>query len=251
MTGRFSLDGKRALVTGASSGIGRAIAVAFAEAGADVALLARREDLLAEVAAEIESLGRRGLAIHCDVTESAEVEAAVQRVVEGLGGIDILVNNAGGNRFMGPLVTWRESGWDKAMQLNLKSVFLVLKAAGPHLLAQGSGSVINIASVAGLRSTPALAPYAAAKAAVVNLTRSLAVEWAAAGVRVNAIAPGLVATDQNAWADETVKAEMARSIPLGRWATPEDIAGPAVFLASDASSYVTGQILAVDGGTVA
>ncbi|MFA5785823.1 MAG: SDR family NAD(P)-dependent oxidoreductase [Actinomycetota bacterium] len=247
----FSLEGKRALVTGASAGIGRAIAIAYAEAGADVAVVARRENLLAEAVGEIEAKGRRGLAIRGDVTVSEDVDRAVSETVEGLGGIDILVNNAGGSPFHGPITAWRESGFDKVVALNLKSTFLFCKAAGPHLLSGGSGSVINLVSVAGLRSTPYFYPYGAAKAGIANLTKSLAVEWAPAGVRVNAIAPGWTLTELTAWADEQAKAEMAKTIPMGRWARPEEMAYAAVFLASAAASYITGQVLAVDGGVLA
>jgi NAD(P)-dependent dehydrogenase (short-subunit alcohol dehydrogenase family) len=247
----IDLQGKTALVTGASRGIGRAIAEGYADAGADVALLARNEELLGEVAAAVEGRGRRAVVLVCDVTDRDGVEAAVEEAVAGLGRLDVVVNNAGGNNFMSPFTTMRFSGWEKAQRLNVDSTVHVCQAVGPHLLAQGSGSVINVASVAGLAATPFMSHYGAAKAAVLSLTRSLAVEWAHANVRVNALVPGWVATDltEFARADGGAAGQALISrVPMQRWATADEMTGPAVFLGSDASSFVTGQALVVDGG---
>jgi NAD(P)-dependent dehydrogenase (short-subunit alcohol dehydrogenase family) len=251
--GLFDLTGKNAFVTGASRGIGRAIAVAFAEAGADVALVARSADGLAETAEAIDVLGRRAIVIPADVTSYDAVADAVGRAIDQLGWLDIVVNNAGGSNFMVPFRDLRLSGWDKLMQLNLSSTVYVCHAVAGHLLDRGQGSVINVASVAGVASSPTMSPYGASKAAVISLTKSLAVEWAKDGVRVNALCPGWTATDLNRmlWEDPVIGPATIASTPMGRWATADEMAGPALFLASDASSYLTGQALVVDGGQTA
>lgn len=245
------LEGRSALVTGASRGIGRVIAEGFAAAGADVALVARTEDALREVAAEIERNGRKALVLPCDVTDAAAVRAAVDRTAEVFGTLDVVVNNAGGTPFRAPLTEMRFAGWEKAMRLNVDSAVHVCQAAAPYLT-RGSGSVINMASVAGLVGSPELSHYAAAKAALVSLTRSLAVEWAPT-VRVNALCPGWTATELNRmlWEDEQISATLMAGVPMGRWARAEEMVAPAVFLASDASSYMTGQVLVIDGGQTA
>jgi 2-deoxy-D-gluconate 3-dehydrogenase len=247
-TPSFSLDGRVAYVTGASRGIGRAIALALAAAGSDVALAARSEADLAAVAAEVEAMGRRALVLAGDVTDAAVVADGVGRAVDDLGGLDVVVNNAGGTRFVSPLVGLREEGWDKVLTLNLKSAFLVSKAAAPHLLGRGRGSVVNIASVAGIRGAPGLSFYAAAKGGLIQLTRSLAKEWAGSGVRVNAISPGFIETDLSRPAGPDFVESTLPSIPQGRWGRPDEVAAVAVFLASDAASYVNGANVVVDGG---
>ncbi|MFI6604557.1 SDR family NAD(P)-dependent oxidoreductase [Nonomuraea sp. NPDC050536] len=250
--GAFGLDGRKALVTGASKGIGRAIALAYAEAGADVALVSRSAEALSEVAKEVEALGRQALVIPADLTDREAAAASVQAAIEGLGHVDIVVNNAGGSNFLVEFKDLRLSGWDKLMRLNLDSAMTVCHAIAPHLLERRTGSVINVASVAAL-GAPLLAPYAAAKAGLVALTKTLAVEWAGAGVRVNALCPGWTATDlnRNLWEDEPTSASTVAGVPMRRWGTPEEMAHPAVFLASDASAYMTGQILFIDGGATA
>jgi len=249
----FSLEGKIAYVTGASRGIGRAIAAGFAQHGADVALAARSVEGLEETAALVQAAGQRALVVECDVTDTAAVEASVARTIEELGGLDIVVNNAGGLRFMSPLVGMREEGWHKVLDLNLSSAFRVCKAVGPHLLGQGRGCVINIASIEGVEPTPLRANYSAAKAGLISMTRVLAQEWAPIGVRVNVLSPGAVETD--IWGalskDENFVKMTLDQIPMGRWAQPEEIVGAAVFLASEAASYVTGANLIVDGGWTA
>ena len=249
----IDLAGKTALVTGASRGIGRTIAVGYAAAGADVAISARSADNLAETKAAVEALGRKAFAVPADVNDPDAIRRMVDDAVAALGHLDAVVNNAGGTSFMVPFTDLRFDGWTKVMRLNTESVVHVMQAVGPHLLERGRGSVVNVASVAGLGGTPAVTPYASAKAAVVNLTRSVAIEWAPAGVRVNALCPGWTATDLNRalWENADVSAAMTATIPMGRWAQPEEMVGAAVFLASDASSYVTGQALVVDGGIVA
>jgi NAD(P)-dependent dehydrogenase (short-subunit alcohol dehydrogenase family) len=249
----FDLTGKAALVTGASRGIGRAIAVGLASAGADVALAARDVEQLDAVRSEIDAAGRRSVVVPTDVSDPEAVRGMVARAIEELGSLDVLVNNAGGSSFMGPFTDMRFRGWEKVMRLNVESIVHACQAIAPHLLERGSGSIINIASVAGLSGSPALAAYGASKAAVVSLTKTLAIEWGSAGIRVNALCPGWTATDLNKdlWSNEQLSAAMMTRVPLARWATPEEMVGPAVFLAADASSYVTGQVLVADGGMTA
>jgi NAD(P)-dependent dehydrogenase (short-subunit alcohol dehydrogenase family) len=245
----FDLTGKKALVTGASRGIGRGIAVAYAAAGADVALLARNADLLAEVAEEIEALGRRAVVATADVLDVEATRAATAQAIEALGGLDILVNNAGGNSFSIPVAQMRMSGWEKTLRLNLDSIVHITQESLPAL-GEGGGSIINISSVAGLRGAPTMAHYGAAKAALISLTQSLAVETAWMGVRVNALVPGWIDTDLTDFlraSDEAERAALSR-VPMQRWGRVEEIAEPAVFLASDAASFMTGQVLIVDGG---
>jgi NAD(P)-dependent dehydrogenase (short-subunit alcohol dehydrogenase family) len=247
------LTGKTALVTGASRGIGRAIAVGLARAGADVALSARDEALLAEVRGEVEALGRRAVVLPADVTDAEACAQLAADAIAGLGGLDVLVNNAGGSSYMGPFTELRFRGWEKVMRLNVDSIVHLSQAVGRHMLERRSGSVINVASVAGLKGTPELVPYGASKAAVISITKSLALEWGPSGVRVNALCPGWTRTDLNAplWGDEALAAHMVSTTGLKRWAEAEEMVGPTVFLASDASSFVTGQALAVDGGETA
>jgi NAD(P)-dependent dehydrogenase (short-subunit alcohol dehydrogenase family) len=253
MSARFDLSGKNALVTGASRGIGRAIALGFAQEGADVALASRDTGSLEELRGEIEALGRRAYVIATDVMDAGSIAAMAQGAIDQLGSVDILVNNAGGSSYMGPFTTLRFSGWEKTMRLNVDSIVHACQAIGPHMLERGSGSIINVASVASLVGTPELAPYGASKAAVLSLTRTLAIEWGGSAVRVNALCPGWTRTALNAdlWGDEQISTAMMERVPLGRWADAEEMVGPAVFLASDAASYLTGQALVVDGGQTA
>ncbi len=246
----FSMAGKKALVTGASRGIGQVIAVAFAQAGADVAVTARGVDGLAATAGQVRALGREAFEIPADLTGQEAAEAAVTEAIGRLGQLDVVVNNAGGSNFVVPFLDMRLSGWEKVLRLNLDATMWICRAAGAHMTARGSGSVINVASVAGLAASPFLAPYGAAKAAVVSLTKTLATEWGRTGVRVNALCPGWTATDLNRGLWDTPDGGQATiaNVPMGRWARPGEMAGPAVFLASEASSFMTGQVLVVDGG---
>ncbi len=251
--GMFDLTGKTAFVTGASRGIGRAIAVALAEAGADVALVARSADGLAETAESITAVGRAAYVIPADVTSYDAVADAAAAAIDKLGYVDVVVNNAGGSNFMVPFRDLRLSGWDKLIQLNLSSAVYVCHAFAGHLLDRGRGSVINVASVAGVAAAPLLTPYGAAKAGLISLTKSLAVEWAAHGIRVNALCPGWTATDlnKNLWQDAMAGPATVASVPMQRWGTAEEMTGAAVFLACEASSYMTGQVVVVDGGQTA
>jgi len=246
----FDLTGKKAFVTGASRGIGRVIAVALADAGADVALVARSADGLAETAEGVEAAGRKAIVIPADVTSYDAVAESVTAAIDQLGEVDVVVNNAGGSNFMVPFRDLRLPGWDKLLRLNLTSAVYVCHAFAPHLLDRGQGSVINVASVAGIAASPLMSPYGAAKAGLISLTQSLASEWGEAGVRVNALCPGWTATDLNRtlWEDPAVGPATVASTAMKRWAAPEEMAGPAVFLASNASSFMTGQTLVVDGG---
>lgn len=248
--GSFSLEGKVAIVTGASRGIGRAIALGLAEAGANVALAARTEQDLKEVAAEIEGYGRKAIVIPTDVTDREQIQQMVDRTVAELGGLQVLVNNAGGTRFMSPLVALRPEGWDKVLALNLDSVFHATQIGAQAMLAGGGGSIIQIASVAGIMGAQGLSFYSAAKGGVRLMTQAVAKELAQSGVRVNSIAPGWIATDLNETmrADEASLAMAISMVPMGRLGEPEEIVGAAVYLASDASSYVTGSTIVIDGG---
>ena len=249
----FDLTGKTAFVTGASRGIGRSIAVALADAGADLALVARTAEGLADTADDVIAAGRKAVVLPADVTDQASVADAVAGAIDQLGHVDIVINNAGGSNFMVPFRDLRLTGWDKLMRLNLSSAVYVCQAFAPHLLDRGSGSVINVASVAGVASAPLISPYGAAKAGLISLTKTLAVEWAADNVRVNALCPGWTATDlnRNLWDDPVSGPATVAAVPMRRWASAREMAGPAVFLASDASSYMTGQVLVVDGGQLA
>ena len=245
----FDLTWKTALVTGASRGIGAAIAAAFVRAGAKVAVNSRGAEQLRKTADEVGA----AVVLPGDVTDEQAAQEVVAGAIEGLGQLDVIVNNVGGNGVMVPFPQLRFAGWTKVMRLNVDSAVHVLQAAAPHLLERRTGSVINVASVAGLSATPAMAQYGASKAALISLTRTLAVEWASTGVRVNALCPGWTATDLNRtlWENEEIYAGLTATIPMGRWAKAEEMAGPAVFLASDASSFMTGQTLVVDGGQTA
>lgn len=245
------LDGKIALVTGGSKGIGRAIALAFAQAGANVSLAARGPEDLEKAAGEVEALGRRALAVPTDVTDQGQVQALVDRTVAEMGTIDILVNNAGAAPFLSTFDQIRLAGFEKYFGITFTGAVHCTHAAAPILLEKGTGGcVINVASVAAYIASPGLTYYAAAKAAMVSLTKTLAREWAPRGVRVNAIAPGFVETEMNAVARENPEfyEGVLSTIPMGRWGTPEDVANVALFLASDAASFMTGSVVVVDGG---
>lgn len=245
----FRLDGKVALVTGTSRGLGQAAAVALAEAGADVALLDR--NLAQETAEKITALGRRVHLVRLDLVAAKpeELDAAVQSVVDALGRIDILVNNAGIIR-RAPLLEHPASDWDDVLTVNLDAVFHLSRAASRRFVAQGGGKIINVASMLSFQGGILVPGYTASKHAVAGLTKAFANELAARGVNVNAIAPGYMATDNTAQlrADEARERSIADRIPAGRWGTPADLQGAFVFLASAASDYLNGAIIPVDGG---
>jgi NAD(P)-dependent dehydrogenase (short-subunit alcohol dehydrogenase family) len=246
----FSLTGKTALVTGASRGIGREIALAYADAGADVAVLARSAEPLNELASEIRDRGRTAIALSCDVSEPTEITSAVDQALESLGKLDILVNNAGGPLFNAPFLEIRPDGWRRALELNLLSVVGFCQAVGAHMVERSTGSVINVDSIGAAHPAPLVSPYCAAKAAVVSLTQALAQEWGSAGVRVNAVAPGWIRTEINRTIYEQPETAetISRRVPSRRWGEPGDLTGVAVWLASDASSYVSGAHIPIDGG---
>lgn len=245
----FDLDGRRALVTGASSGLGAGFARMLAKAGAELVLAARRMEPLEALAAEIEETGGKAIAVSMDVISAESVAKAFARIAETGEPADIVVNNSGVSR-NGWIAEMDEADWDVVMDTNLKGVWRVAKAGANALMAAGkTGSVINIASITGRRGSPTIAAYAASKAGVEHLTRAMAIEWARAGVRVNAIAPGYFLTDINADFFETGPGEeMRKRIPMKRLGQLEELAGPLLLLASDAGSYMTGSTITVDGG---
>ncbi|MDM8150174.1 SDR family oxidoreductase [Priestia megaterium] len=244
----FSLDGKVAAITGATRGIGRSMAIALAEAGSDIALLQRSKEFLG-VKEEIERLGRKCFIVNCDLENASEVSEAISSVVAYFGKLDILINNAGIQR-RSPAVDFAEEDWDAVMNVNLKTVWLLCQQAGRQMLKQGSGKIINMASLLSYQGGITVPAYAAAKGGVAQLTKALSNEWAAKGVNVNGIVPGYIATDMNEALinDETRSRQIIERIPAGRWGQADDFKGAVVFLASDASAYIHGHLLAVDGG---
>jgi NAD(P)-dependent dehydrogenase (short-subunit alcohol dehydrogenase family) len=238
-----------AVVTGASRGLGRAMAVALAAAGAHVALAARSKPDLEETAHQVEQHGVRALVATTDVTRYDEVDALVARTIDTLGGLDVLVNNSGIARTM-PLAEATPDDWRAIVDVNLTGVFNGCRAVAPHLIARRSGKVINLASVLGAVGLPGYALYAATKGGVIALTRTLGVEWARHNIQVNAIAPGWFVTDMNeaAFADARVNERLTRDIPMRRTGRLEEIGPLAVFLASSASDFMTGQTIFLDGG---
>ena len=245
-----ALDGRVGVVTGAGRGIGRAIALAFAAAGADVVLASRTLDELDAVASEVERVGRRALVVPTDMADADAVDRLAQAALEGFGTFDVWVNNAGVAPFLAPFVETRPDGFEKHFNINFLSAVYGTRAAGRTLLPKRSGSVLNIASIDAFMIEPELSYYGPAKAAMVNLTKSCALEWAPDGVRVNAIAPGWIDTPMNQTDrdDREIERRILSAIPMGRWGRPEEIASAAVFLSSDAASFITGEVLVVDGG---
>jgi 3-oxoacyl-[acyl-carrier protein] reductase len=244
------LEGKTALVTGASRGIGKAIALRLAKEGANIAInFAGNVAAAEEVKAAIEADGGKAILVQADVSDSAAVDAMVKTVVDTFGGIDILVNNAGITRD-GLLMRMKEEDWDAVLNTNLKSIFLCTKAVSKLMMKKRSGRIVNMSSVVGVNGNAGQANYSAAKAGAIGFTKSMAKELAGRGITVNAIAPGFIQTDMTAVLPEAVKESMAKSIPLGRLGAPEDIAGAVLFLVSDCASYITGQVINVDGGMV-
>ena len=243
------LADKVAVVTGAGRGIGRAIALAYARMGADVACVSRTEENSAKVAAEVEALGRKAWALAVDVSDTAAVDAAAKEILESAGRVDILVNNAGVTRD-NLLMRMSEEEWDTVLDINLKGAFNFTKAFSRTFIKQRSGRIINIASVIGLIGNAGQSNYAASKAALIGFTKSVARELAPRGITVNAIAPGFIETDMTAVLDDKVREEVLGRVPLGRFGSSDDIAHAAVFLAMEPTGYVTGQVLTVDGGMV-
>lgn len=250
MSSLFDLTGKVAIVTGGNKGLGAGIALALAEAGADIAVVSTRTET--ETVEAVKALGRKAIHIAADLTSIAPVERIVSTTLSELGGLDILVNNAGMIR-RADSVDFTEADWDAVIDLNLKSAFFLAQACGRHMIAQGAGKIINIASMLSFQGGIRVPSYTASKSGIAGITKLLANEWAARGVNVNAIAPGYMATDNTAalQADEARNRSILERIPAGRWGQPSDMAGAAVFLASAASDYVNGITLPVDGGWLA
>jgi NAD(P)-dependent dehydrogenase (short-subunit alcohol dehydrogenase family) len=249
----FSLKDTVAIVTGASRGIGEAIAVRFAEHGAAVVLVARKPDALNAVVERITKSGGRALGIPAHMGKPEDVKAVVAKAIEHFGKVDVLVNNAAANPYFGPMLQIEDAAWDKTFEVNVKGYFALMREVANHLTSRGApGSLINVASIAGLRSAPFQGVYGMTKAAVISMTQTLAQELGGSNIRVNAIAPGLVETKFAAAivGDDDMRKHVVDRTALGRHAQPDEIAGAAVFLASQASSYVTGQVLVVDGGTI-
>jgi len=250
----FDLSGRVAIVTGGGAGIGRQLAEALAELGADIVLCARRPERCEQAAAELSQLGVRALGLRCDVSDKTEVDALVERTLDELGRLDIVVNNAG-TSWGAPAVEHPLEAWQKVISVNLTGVFLVSQAAGRAMIERGGGKIVNIASTAAFGGLPSelmdAVAYNASKGGVVAFTRDLAVKWARHGIAVNAIAPGWFPTEMSRALLEQRAAGLLAEIPLGRFGGADDLKGAIAFLASAASDFVTGQVLVVDGGQTA
>jgi 2-dehydro-3-deoxy-D-gluconate 5-dehydrogenase len=249
---RFRLHGRTALVTGASRGIGQAIAVGLARAGANVVCASSAAGGTEETRALVEQAGRHGWSVAADLTNRAAVRALGETATGLAGPIDILVNNAGTIR-RHPATEFPQSSWDEVMRTNLDAAWLLSQQLGAQMVSRGNGVIINIASLLSFSGGITVPAYTASKHAIAGLTKALANEWAGSGVRVNAIAPGYIETDNTEQLrnDPTRLAQISARIPAGRWGHPDDLAGPVVFLASDAASYIHGHVLVVDGGWMA
>ena len=246
----MNLTGKVALVTGASRGIGQATAIELAKAGADIVVnFIGNEAVAQETVAAIEALGRKAIKIKADVGNAEDVQAMVDEAVAAFGHIDILVNNAGITRD-GLLIRMKDSDWDDVLNINLKGVYLVTKAVAKLMVKQRAGRIINMTSVSGVTGNVGQANYAAAKAGVIGFTKTCAKELASRGITVNAVAPGFIETAMTDVLPEKIKEGIAATVPFGRMGQPEEIASVVTFLASDFASYITGQVLNVDGGMV-
>jgi NAD(P)-dependent dehydrogenase (short-subunit alcohol dehydrogenase family) len=247
---RFRLDGRVALVTGASKGIGEAIARALAECGARVVVSSRRQEAVDEVAHAIAQDGGEAIGVACNVGRLDEARALVARAIAHWGGVDVVVNNAATNPTFGPVAEQDEAVFDKIMAVNVKGPLVVCQAAYASMKARGGGSVVNVSSIGGVSPEPGLGLYSVSKAALVSLTKVLAQEWGGDGIRANVICPGLVKTkfSQALWSDARILKHMLAQQPIQRIGAPEDVAGLALFLASDAAAYCTGGVYMADGG---
>jgi len=243
------LKDKVALITGGARGIGRAIALTFAREGADIAVADVNLEVAQQTASEIENLGRKAMALEMDVTNFEKVEEAINKILDKLGKVDILVNNAGITRD-NLLLRMSQSDWDAVINVNLKGTFNCIKAVSRPMIKQRSGRIVSIASIIGLMGNPGQANYAASKAGIIALTKTVAKELASRNINANAVAPGFIQTEMTAKLPEEVKKKMLEAIPLAKLGTPEDVANVCLFLASDESSYITGQTITIDGGMV-
>jgi 3-oxoacyl-[acyl-carrier protein] reductase len=245
----MKLQGKVAIVTGGARGIGKAIAALFAKEGADIAICDVNAEAMAETAKEIEAIGRRVFTATVDVTKAQDVDGFVQKTLDKMGKIDILINNAGITRD-GLLVRMSENDWDLVLNVNLKGAFNFTKAVSKIMMKQRDGRIVNMASIIGIMGNAGQANYAASKGGLIALTKTVAKELASRNVRANAIAPGFIQTEMTAKLSDEVKSEMLKFVPLGKLGTVQDVANLALFLAGDDSSYITGQVVQVDGGMV-
>lgn len=251
MDKRFSLEGKVAVVTGGSRGIGKAIALEFARAGADIVVASRKMESCAACAEEIEKLGRRALAVSAHAGKIEELENLADQALERFGRIDVLVNNAGTNPHFGAMMDIEKAAWDKTFDVNLDGVFFLTQMVFNKWMREHGGVIINMASVAGLRPAPMTGTYSVTKAALIMLTKALAAELGAYRIRVNAIAPGFIRTDMSkaVWTSEMFQ-EAVKKLPVPRLGETDDITGAALYLASDASSFMTGETIVIDGGAM-
>jgi len=249
----FQLDGKIALITGASKGIGEAIARGLAEFGAKVVISSRKQDAVDTVAEALRADGLEATGIEANMGSIEDIHALVDKAVETYGDLDIIINNAAANPVFGPIHDTDERAFDKIIEVNLKGPFELCKKAYPILKQRGGGSIINISSIGGLTPEPGIGIYSVSKAAINNLTQAMAQDWGADNIRVNAICPGLIKTkfSEALWSDDKILNRFIKQIPLGRAGTTDDVAGLAVFLASDAAAYCSGGIYRVDGGYAA
>lgn len=244
----MSYNGKTVLITGASRGIGKSIALAFAKAGAHVVInYASKPELAEAVADEARALGVEAFVIGCDVSDEEAVEAMIETIEKTFKPIDFLVNNAGVTRD-GLLIRMKDSDWDQVMDINLKGTYLCTKHVGKRMLKRKSGNIVNVTSVVGLTGNAGQSNYSASKAGVIGFTKSIAKEFASRGIRVNAVAPGFIETDMTGKLSEEVIESYSKAIPLGRMGSPDDVAAAVLFLSSEQASYMTGQIITVDGG---
>ena len=243
----MQLASQVAIITGGARGIGREMALLFAREGADVALFDVNADTLEQTAKELRALGRRAEGIFVDVTDGKQVEDGVGKVLDKLGRIDILINNAGITKD-GLLLRMDDAQWDRVLEINLKGTFLCTRAVAKHMLKQRRGRIVNIASIVGIIGNPGQANYAASKAGIIGLTKSVAKELASRGVTCNAIAPGFIKTEMTEALPEPAKQRLQEAIPMGVLGEPRDVAEAALFLVSDAARYITGHVLVVDGG---
>ncbi|MDD5409032.1 MAG: 3-oxoacyl-[acyl-carrier-protein] reductase [Candidatus Omnitrophica bacterium] len=243
------LKDKVALVTGGARGIGQAIALTFAREGADIVVADVNLEIAQKTALEIEGLGRKALALEMDVTNYEKVEEGVNKILDKMGKVDILVNNAGITKD-NLLLRMSQADWDAVINVNLKGTFNCIKAVSRPMIKQRSGRIISIASIIGLMGNPGQANYAASKAGIIALTKTVAKELASRNVNANAVAPGFIQTEMTAKLPEDIKKKMLEAIPLAKLGTPQDVANTCLFLASDESSYITGQVITIDGGMV-
>jgi 3-oxoacyl-[acyl-carrier protein] reductase len=244
-----AFDGKIAVVTGAARGIGQAITMKLATGGADVAVVDLKAEWLAETVSKVQALGRKALPLACDVGDAAQVNATIDAVIKGLGRVDIMINNAGITKD-GLLVRMSDEDWDAVLRVNLKGTFLFSRAVSKPMMRQRGGAIVNIASIVGMIGQAGQCNYAASKAGVIALTKSTAKELAGRGVRANAVAPGFIQSKMTDVLPQKVRDEMLALIPMARFGVTEDIAKAVAFLASDEASYITGQVLSVNGGMV-